>query len=316
MGLKEVIEETQKQLEEIENKEEVKEEEKEASKEEIKEEPKKEETKEESSEEKEPENTEEEKPKIKTNADYARERRERISAKEALERKEAELAAANARIAELTKPVEEQRQDQEPDKAEDPVSWADWRARQVEKKAEEVEKIAKEAKEKIDREEKRRAYEQTIEASKSEMATYENEFKKDHPDYDDVKKYLINSMAFSLKTLNPRMTNEKLADAVTMQLLMQASQYYNEGYTNPVEPLYDMAKSMGYQPVKEEVSREESKKPDLSKVAKNRERNAGMAGSAGGAGKGELTKLYAATEMTSAEWAKLPVEERERLMRG
>lgn len=319
MGLKEVMDETKKQLEEAERAaKEAEEQQQKENAEEKKniEEAKaevKEEKKEEVKEEKQEEKTEEVRAesKIKTNADYARERKARqIEA----ERLRAELEAANAKIAELSKPKEEVKADAEPNKEEDPVSWADWRARQAEKKAEEANEKATRAAEKLEKEERRRQAEAVVTQAQNELIELENQFKQDHPDFDDVKKYYVNTLAFSLKNLNPKMTNDALAKAVTNQILMTASQYYNEGYENPVAVIYENVKAMGYQPPKEEKEAEE-KKPDLARVAKNKERNAGMAGSAGGAGKGEMTKQYAATELTAAEWARLPIAERERLMR-
>lgn len=311
MSLAEVLEETKKQLSDLEKEEnkeeEIKtEEEKEEKKEEVKEEvkePPKEEAKEEVKAEEQPK---------KTNADYARERRERISEAQRLRD---ELAAANARIVELTRPVGQTKQveDPEPNKDDSPVEWADWRARQAEKKADAAAEIAMKASETLQKEERRRQGENLVQQAQNELIGYENEFKKNHTDYEDVKKFYVNSLAYGIKVLNPKITNEALAKAVNNQILLTASQYYNDGYANPIEAIYENVKNMGYQPPREEAK--EEKKPDLSKVAKNRERNAGMAASAGGTGKGELTKRYAATEMTAYEWAKLPVAERERLMR-
>lgn len=303
MGLKEVAEDLKKQIEEAE-----KQGEKVESAEDKVEEKKPDEAKEE--EETEKKAAEEEKPK-KTNADYARERRERLSEAQRLRD---ELSAANARILELTKPKEEPKKDEdpEPSRDEDPTAWADWRARQAEKKAEAAAEMARKAEEKLTKDENKKQAEALMQQAQSELIGFEDQFKKTAPDYDDVKSYYVNMLAFSIKNLNPKISNEALARAVTNQIMVRASQYMNEGYENPIQAIYDEVKSMGYKPKEE---KEEGKKPDLERVAKNRERNAGMAGASGSAGNGELTKRYAATEMTSAEWAKLPVAERERLMR-
>jgi hypothetical protein len=323
MGLKEVMDETKKQIEEAEKiardgeakaQEEIDAENKaiEDSKTEKKEEVKKE-VKDEVKDEKESEvKAEEDKPK-KTNADFARERKERISEAQRLRE---ELAAANAKIAAMTQPQkEEKKEDLEPNKEEDPTAWADWRTKQAEKKAEAAKELASKAIESIEKQERVKAGEKLVQDAQNELLGYEDQFKKDHADYEDVKKYYVNTLAFSIKSLNPKITNDALVKAVNNQILLNASQFYNDGYANPVEALYESAKELGYRPPKEEKEVEE-KKPDLSKVAKNRERNAGMAGAGGSGGKSELTKRYAATEMTSQEWARLPVAERERLMRG
>lgn len=312
MGLKEAQEELKKQIEEAQKAEGLTSEE-----EAVEEEQKKIESKEEKKEDaKEPEKKEEaasEEKKEKTNADYARERRERISEHQKLKE---QLAAAMAQIEEMKKPKQEKEvEDPEPNKAEDPVAWADWRVRQAEKKVEQVTEIALENDKKIKAEEREKQKESLLQQAQNELVTYEDAVRKTNKDYDDVKKYYVNMLAFSMKALNPKITNDVLVKAVNHQVLMTASQYLNEGHENPVQAIYDSMKNMGYQPTQKETNEIEEKKPDLSKVAKNRERNAGMAGSSGGSGRGEMTKHYAATELTAAEWAKLPTAERERLMR-
>ena len=314
MGLKEEAEELRKQIaiaqekegELIENKEE-KEEKKEESVEQKQEEEKKEEVKEETKEE-----VKEEEKQAKTNADYARERRERVENKKLQE----QLAEANARLAALEsaqKKPETQDADAEPDKESDPLGWADWRVRQAEKKASEVEKTVQSLKEKNEKEEKIKQREVMYSQAQKELIGYEESFKKSSPDFDDVKNYYIGMMAMGIKTLNPSISNEDLGKAVTSQIMMRASNYLNQGWENPVEAIYQEAKAMGYTPKQAE---EEKKTPDLARVAKNMERNAGMAGAGAGSGKGELTKRYAATELTASEWAKLPKSERERILRS
>lgn len=301
MGLKEAQEELKKQLAEAE----------EAEKGDSLTEEKQEEvveTKEEKTDSQE-EKKEEVKADKKTNADYARERRERLKEQERLRE---DLAAANARIAELTKPKEEVKRDEEPNKSEDPEAWAEWRTRQSDQQVKEARELAEKAYKEIEAEKQRKANEILIEKAQDELKTYEEDVKKTNPDYDDVKQFYANALAFSIKTMNPRITTDALVKAVNNQILLRASQYFNEGYENPVQAMYEEAKSMGYQPKK---MAEEEKKPDLERVAKNRERNAGTAAAAGSGGRGEITKRYAATEMTVQDWARLPKSERERILR-
>lgn len=314
MGLKEVQEELKKQIEEAEKAEqEISETEKETKTEEKQDDSadKKEDKSDDKQEAK--EEKDEEKPK-KTNADYARERRERIAEQQRLRD---ELAAAQARIAELEKPKEEVKQDEAPNKDEDPAGYAEWRARQAEKKAEAAVEMAKQAEERFTKEDMKKQADELVKKAQAELVGYEDQFKTSAADYEEVKNYYVNSLAFSIKRLNPRISMEALTLAVNNQLLLEASQLYNEGYENPVAEIYARTKKE-YDDFKSRVPQakeEQEIKPDLERVAKNRERNAGMTGANGSAGKGEMTKKYAATELTAQEWAKLPTAERERLMR-
>lgn len=299
MGLKEVAEDLKKQIEESEKEETeavVVETEKPAA-----------------TEKKEPEKAAEEAKAEKTNSDFARERRDRLSEQQRLR---ADLEAANARIAELSKANEPDKAiDSEPDKNEDPLGWSDWRARQSDKKAEAAEEMARKANERVEYREKQERAKEIIHQANNEMVAFEDKIKTIAPDYDDVKKFYVNMLAFSVKNLNPNISNEALASEVNNRILIRANQYLNAGHENPVKAIYDEAKAMGYKPSAKEEKQEEVKKPDLERVAKNRERNAGMAAASGSGGSGEITKRYAATEMTSQEWARLPANKREEIMR-
>lgn len=306
MGLAEVKEDLKKQLAEMGDKPEEQEEEV------VIEQPAEEVKQEEKTDEK-PEEKQETKSE-KTNAEYARERRERLKEK----RENDELRAARERIKELeqlvVKPKEESRVEEvAPNRQDDPAAYAEWEARQAKKEAREAAEIARKATEKVEKQEREQRQQALRNQAQEELIGFEDQFRKVANDYDDVKNYYINTLAFSIKQLNPKITNKALAEAVTNQVMIRASQLMNDGYENPIEALYEEIKSNGYRPsVKEEA---EDKKPDLTRVATNRSRNAGTAGASSGTGRGELTKV-AATKLTIAEWAKVPKHERERLMRS
>lgn len=294
MSLKEVIEETKKQIEEAEKAEEaavapaeeVKEEPKEAPKEEVKEESKPEEPVEE--------------PK-KTPAQYAKERKDNAKLRN-------ELDAANALIAKLAQPKTEPvktDEDAEPNSDEDPQAWNAWNIRNLKKANKELADSVTEIR-------KEKQTETLKTAAEREMVGYENETRGQYKDYDDAKRYYANMLAYSVKVLNPSLSNDKLVEIVNHRMLTRASELMNEGHGNPVAAMYEEAKTLGYKAAAPENTKEEILKPDLSKVAANRARNAGTAAAGSGRGDGELTAAHAAT-MTNAEFAKLKPEERQRL---
>lgn len=314
MGLKEVAEDIKKQLEEANKREEK---ELEEVVEQPKEEPKVEEAPKEEvkAEEAKSDEAKAEVKADKTNADFAKERREKASREKKLRD---DLDAANARIAELSKPKDEPvrtKVEAEPDKAEDPTAWSEWNSKQTDERiAKAEERVAKV--EKLTATEQARKYQEEMRKSAEyELERFEASAKTQEPDFDDVKKYYIHQLAYSIKTLNPAISDAQLIKSIDDMIIYKAKQKLDEGYENPALAMYDEVKGNGYKaPVKEEKADE--LKPDLNRVAKNRDRNAGMAGAGGGNGRGEVTKKYAATEMTTAEWAKMPKEERQRIMRS
>lgn len=307
MGLKEVMEDTRKQLEEAEKAEAA------AQEVEVKEEPKEEVLKEEAKPDPkeelkaEPETSKEEpKPaeiQAKTPADYAKERRENKAAAKLAE----ELAIANARIAELTKPREVVADaDVEPDRTESPQEWTDWKLRKQDKIISELSNKT----EQVTREEQSRRIRAQAE---QELNGYENQVRAHNPDYDAAKSYYANMLAASIKIINPKVTNTQLVQMVNDKLMYRASELLNEGHENPIAAMYEEVKALGFQaPKPQEQAAEKEIKPDLAKVAANRSRNAGTAAAQGDGGRGELTPKVAAT-LTNAEFAKLKPEEKKRI---
>jgi len=301
MGLKEVMEETRKQLEEAEKAAPVEEVEvKEEPKEEL---PKEEAKLEESKVEEVKEEPKVEEPPAKTPSDYAKERRENRAAAKLAE----ELAIANARIAELTKPREPvMAADVEPDRAENPQEWTEWKIRKQDKLINELSSKT----EAVSREEQSRRIRSQAE---QEVIGYENQVRQQNPDYDAAKSFYANMLAASIKIINPKVTNQQLVQAVNDKLMLRASELLNEGHDNPIAAMYEEVKALGFQPPKpQEQATEKEIKPDLSKVAANRARNAGTAAAQGDGGRGELTPKVAAA-MTNREFAKLKPEEKKRI---
>lgn len=148
-----------------------------------------------------------------------------------------------------------------------------------------------------------------------EFTQLEENFKRSAPeDFEGVSSAYKAALYQSIRVQNPRMGHEELLEATHKSLLLKASNYLNAGY-DPIEELYEEAKALGFKAQPQEEKREVERKPDLNKVAMNRKRNAGMAVSKGDAGLPQHTKK-SATELTVAEWARLPVAEKQRLLYG
>lgn len=158
--------------------------------------------------------------------------------------------------------------------------------------------------------------ENMMEAGK-EFNQLEDNFRKIAPDYDDISNAYKMELYRANKTKNPRMGHDQLLETTNKELLYKASQYLNAGY-DPIEEMYEEAKSLGIKPLPKQESEEEEEeklKPNLKKVAENRSRNAGTAGAKGNAGQPEVTKAMAGS-MTTAEYMQLPKVLRDKFMRG
>jgi hypothetical protein len=159
--------------------------------------------------------------------------------------------------------------------------------------------------------------EHTVSRAQRGFEIAESEFIQRNPEYIDVSKQYWTAMAASVKLQNPRMSNVQVNEATKNYILNIAEGYAQKGL-NPAEEMYHDAVDLGFKARKDEPEPEEKPelKPDLSKVAANRARNAGMAAAKGRGASAVMTKQYAATELTTAEWAKIPKAERERLLYG
>lgn len=244
----------------------------------------------------------------KTSADFAKERVAKKREKDQLAEK---LAEANARIAALeasAKPVEARKEtvvDPEPDKTINGLAWAEWKIRQQDKKIDNLSGWKAEQDTVKSREDLRTR-------AQREVEVFETQVRQSAPDYDDVKNYYGSMLATSIRIVNPKITQPQLIEAVNNRLLTRASELLAEGYENPIEAMYLEAKALGYQPKQTKETEKEEPKPDLDKVSNFRKRNAGIAGSSGSNGEGDVSAKVAAT-MTNAQFAKLKPDQKKRI---
>lgn len=151
-----------------------------------------------------------------------------------------------------------------------------------------------------------------------EFAILENRVKQQYPEYGAIAAEYAAAMYQSIRVQNPRKSEYELNEMTKHAILLQAGQYACDGHENPVEEMFHVAREMGFtgksMQKQEEKPKEEKLQPDMRKVAENRKRSTGMTGSNGRA-EGLMT-VAAATTLTTAEWGKLPVTERRRLMYG
>ncbi len=290
MSLKDVIEETKKQLEQVtnvetENQEEIKQDDKETSGSDEAEETDKSE-----SDQKVEEKTNKEEP------------------KEEVEKKE-EAAAKKEESAEFARLRREKNAAERENKA-----LKEKLEGKVEKELEPEEAINQELVDVIQQ--------NRIQKAEKEYAMLEAAVFQENPDAEATANAYKAAIYQSIKIQNPRKSHVELLDLTKNTLLSKAGEYVRKGL-NPIQELLDEAVSLGIQPQSPQKEEEdeaeevvERKKPDLDKLAKNKKRNAGTAAATGSAGgSGQLTPGKATT-MSVAEWAKLPVAERQRLMRG
>lgn len=248
-----------------------------------------------------PEPVEDPVPEKLDNAAYAKMRREKAAA----ERRIAELERQMQERAQPAQPqnVAQTQDDPEPDIAVDPVAWVQWNKRQTDAKLSEFYQW-KEA------QAQQAQHNEIYTRATQELAAYENQFKATVDDYDDVSNFMINELKNSFKRLNPSATEDQILQQVQRHVLLESSKYAQQGL-NPVEELYHVAKNeYGYKP----AANDAPKKPDLNAIAKNQGRSAGMAGAGGSPRRAPLSGMEAAAEMTPAEWAKVPEEEKRRLL--
>jgi len=165
-----------------------------------------------------------------------RERRKELQARlEALEQK-------------LARPAEpEADPDPEPDKGEDLAGWLEWRARQVEGRAEKLEQAQAEAQQAAQRNEAMAHVRQTV-------AQREQAFRTEHPDYDAAYDFARETERRRLAEVEG-VTDAAQQDAIIaraeQQLVMTALQQGR----NPAEIVYNFAKFHGYDPSPREGSR-------------------------------------------------------------
>lgn len=284
MGLQETAEELKKQIEALEAEETTEETAEEAEDEVVEDEPSPEET-----EKVEEEPKVEEKPADPPldDAGFARLRREKAEAKKEAEEARRRLAEMEEKLNRLTsgEPVE---------------AVADAQTVELPSDIEEMRQ------------------ERIMTKAEREFQAMEAQFRQVAPDYDGVADAYAKGIFQALRVQNPRASALELADMTKKTILTKASEFLNQGY-DPIEELYEEAKSLGFTAAVAELEQEVEEKPkkaSLDTLAKNRSRSANMAGASGhGSGAAPMTRA-ALAELSAAEYAKIPIEERRRIMQG
>lgn len=149
-------------------------------------------------------------------------------------------------------------------------------------------------------------------AAGAEFTELENNFRRIAPDYDDVSNAFKSDLFHSVRIQNPRMSQDQVLKETNRQILMKASVYASKGM-DPIQEMYEDAKALGYKArPKEEPKPEPEKeiKPDLDKIAANKNRNAGMAATNGGRGGQPQMTLQTAASIPPGEWAKMSRDEK------
>lgn len=240
----------------------------------------------------------------KTNADFAKLRKELAAAKKEL--KEKELARYEA--AKKAEPVAEVKDgDPEPDKSDVQGHMA-WELRQTRKELAEIKE--KTAQKDPDIEEIKR--EKMINQAEKEFDGYVGKIGSD--DAHDRVNHVIKSVYAGLKAMNPGMPHEAIANATKMHVLQMASGFMKQGYENPAQAMYDLAEEhYGYVKVQKEEKAEEKKpKVDLKKIEESKKKSYTPAAAGGRNGKGK--GLPDANSMSVADLEKLSQEELEDLV--
>lgn len=149
-----------------------------------------------------------------------------------------------------------------------------------------------------------------------EFDILESQVKHRYPEYSAVASEYAQAMYQSIRLQNPRKSQVELSEMTRNAILMQAGEFARQGFENPVEELFHTAKELGYtgKSFQKEEPKEERLEPDMRKVAENRKRSTGMTAN-NGRSEGQMT-IGVAADLTSAEWARLPKAERQRLMYG
>ncbi len=161
---------------------------------------------------------------------------------------------------------------------------------------------------------------QTNKASR-EFIAFENEVRAANPEYDAISQEYTSALRAAARLDNPKLSPAQLNDIVSMKVLQKAGHYAAKGYENPVEALLDEAKSLGFTGASvkqrdEGVEEKKPAKPDMAKVADNRKKSPGTAGTGGGDAKGNLTMKYAVENFTLKDFEKMSDAEVDAMMRA
>lgn len=153
-----------------------------------------------------------------------------------------------------------------------------------------------------------------------EFLAFEDDVRNKYPEYEAISQEYTAAMRSAVRLDNPRLSPAQIQEVVQTKLLQKAGHYARQGYDNPVEALLDEARSLGFTgaSVKKAAAEVEESakelKPDLKKVASNRQRSAGTAAASGESKSGVSRQYIADHGISGTEWMKLSPEEKRNLM--
>ena len=232
------------------------------------------------------------------NSAWAKMRRENAKLKKMTDDMNAKMAELEARI---SQPAADKPKVEAVDINADPVKWLEQKQTQTQERIEQLEQ-ERQAREQIN----------VVNQATAQLIEIENQFTAQQPDYPEVAEFLAKEIKKGIKVLNPHIGARELDQQFQMQVLRMAGQYHAQGL-NPAEELYYLAKDeFGYTPAQKETPAQPVK-PDLTKVAANRARNAGTAGVTATSTSGQLS-ADAMLNMSMAEFSKLSESEKNRLL--
>lgn len=243
-------------------------------------------------------------------AAMARLRRENRELKAKLLREEEERAQTS-RVAEQKPAAETKTEDPdpEPNKAENPEGWKDWKIRQLDRVVSEIKGETQQSKE-------QQIVNERIKGAIDEFRDVRDKYIQKNPDFTPAFTHAYNKYAEAIKLTNPSWDNQRIIKEIDWQLLLFAGDVAKKG-GNPAEALYDLAiERFGYIPGKEgkaDVS-ETSNRPDgvrgpnLRTVDNNRRRSASGLGTSGQGNSARITKESIAN-MTNGELMNLSPED-------
>jgi hypothetical protein len=234
---------------------------------------------------------------------YAKMRREAAQAKREAEEARREAEALRAQMAQPRSAEQPQpKVDAAPDPKEDYTGWLEHQISDLQRR--------------IDQRDNADQANYLMNSSLSIIEADAERIRSDRPDLDDAREFAVKELKKSYRLAG--IPSNQLDYHVNLRLIQEAAEGKKAGQ-NTASYLYDWAVSeLGYNP-KQDAPSEPPKardlKPDMSKVAANRARNAGtMTPSGNGSGSNALD-IETLSAMKPSELQKIPVEERNRIYR-
>lgn len=154
--------------------------------------------------------------------------------------------------------------DKEPNKQEDYEAWLEWRDRELERRQDyQDERFSRMERASSDRAQADEQ-QQTVNQALNELKGYVQNCMNERADAKEVFDHLEQSLADSVRMLNPHYNAQQVQQAVTYKLLELGSNLYNSGH-DPGVGLYEMGKQ-SYEPPKKKTD-------NLKNIKKNKERS-------------------------------------------